>query len=54
MWRTADNPADNHNFMCHIGANEFFNSKLLTKYQIFYNLSQISHVHIIRDLYREE
>ena len=46
MWSAADN----HNYMCHTCAKDFFKirasiKKLLTKYQIFTILPQISHFH---------
>ena len=45
MWCAADN----HNYTCHICAKGFldlnFNKQLLTKYQIFKKLPQISHIH---------
>ena len=43
--------SDNHNYMCHTCAKEFkiqaSIKKLLTKYQIFTILPQISHFHKI-------
>ena len=43
--------SDNHNYMCHTCAKEFFNliKQLLTKYQIFTILPQISHFHKYRN-----
>ena len=45
--------SDNHNYMCHTCAKEFeiraSIKKLLTKYQIFTKLPQISHFHKFRN-----
>ena len=46
--------SDNHNYMCHTCAKEFFKiqaliKQLLTKYQIFTILPQISHFHKYRN-----
>ena len=48
-WNETCCASDNHNYMCHTCAKEFLNSslikQLLTKYQIFTTLPQISHFH---------
>ena len=46
--------SDNRNYMCHTCAKEFFSiraliKQLLTKYQIFTILPQISHFHKYRN-----
>ena len=46
--------SDNHNYMCHTCAKDFFLiraliKQLLTKYQIFMILPQISHFHEYRN-----
>ena len=46
--------SDNHNYMCHTRAKDFFLirasiKQLLTKYQIFKILPQISHFHKYRN-----
>ena len=44
MWCAADNP----NYMCHMCTKGFLDlnfKQLLTKYQIFKKLPQISHIH---------
>ena len=52
-WNVMCCASDNHNYMCHTCAKEFlyssFNKKLLTKYQIFTILPQISHFHKFRN-----